>query len=90
MTEEPQKETPARKRGSIEDIWERLGVDVNDPQSVRELMEDLVYLRDLRERVQARRNLTWTVVMGAIASAIIGALAVLLSSFFSHVGGKLP
>lgn len=89
MTEEPQKETPARKRGSSEDIWERLGVDVNDPQSVRELMEDLVYLRDMRERVQARRNLTWMALMGAVASAVVGALSVLLSNFFAHTG-KLP
>lgn len=90
MTDEPQKEPNPRKRAGLEDVWAQLGVDVSDPRSVRELAEDLFFLRDQRERTQARRNMTWMALMGAIASAIIGALAVLLSSFFSHVGGKLP
>jgi hypothetical protein len=84
MTDEPQKETPARKRGSNDDIWAQLGVEVN-----RELLEDLIFLRDLRERTQARRNMTWMALIGAFASAVIGALSVLLSNFFAHTG-KLP
>lgn len=84
MTDEPQKETPARKRGGNDDIWAQLGVEVN-----RELLEDLIFLRDLRERTQARRNMTWMALIGAFASAVIGALSVLLSNFFAHTG-KLP
>lgn len=89
MTDEPQKEPAARKRGSMEDIWAQLGVDVSDPRSVRELAEDLYFLRDQREKTQTRRNMTWMAVVGAMASAIIGALSVLLSNFFAHTG-KLP
>lgn len=84
MTDEQPKETPARKRGSNDDIWSQLGVEVN-----RELLEDLIFLRDLRERTQARRNMTWMALIGAFASAVIGALSVLLSNFFAHTG-KLP
>jgi hypothetical protein len=74
---------------SASDIFQRIGIDIEDVDSVRELAADLYYLRRQRVGHQARVSMTWTTVISAVASAIVGALGVILASLL-HAGKGTP
>ena len=68
------------------DVFIKLGIDPYDVDSLREMAADLYYLRRLRITHQTRVTMNWSTVISAIASAIVGALGVILSQFLSHRG----
>lgn len=65
---------------SASDIFHRIGIDIDDVESVREVAADLYYLRRQRISHQSRVSMTWTTVISAVASAIVGAMGVILAT----------
>lgn len=84
MTEEERRRTP-----NARDIFAQLGVDIDDPQSLREYAEDQFWIRRRRKKEESRSNSVWIAVMTAIVGALSGALTYLITNFL-HTGKPTP
>lgn len=67
-----------------------MGVDISSPEAVKEMQEDMAYLRNLRSAGTSKSVIYWTAIF-SIGSSIVTAIIVLVirQTFFAgvpHIG----
>lgn len=53
-----------------------MGVDISSPEAVKEMQEDMAYLRNMRTEGSERATFYWTAVIG-VGSAVIASILTL-------------
>lgn len=75
-------------RDAIHETFQRVGIDLSDPVSVREFQQNQFYIQEIRRRDQQRTNVAFNAVVTAVVSLLIGAMGALAANFF-HTGRLL-
>jgi hypothetical protein len=68
------------------EVFSKIGIDIDDVDSLRELAADLYFIRRMRQNHQTRVTMTWTSTIAAIVSAVIGGAAVIVSNLIHTKG----
>lgn len=61
-------------------------VDFNNPESIRKFMEDMLYVREIRERAKTRWTQFWAGAALVLLSFLLSGLGVLVANFMNHMG----
>jgi hypothetical protein len=62
-------------REAVKEVFEKLGVDTDDPKSVEEFREDIRFSRSIRKKADMGTEAIFKLVFLTIAGAIMSAVA---------------